>query len=162
MEGPPRQTPITPSSPRRCVNFAPYRHISWQVFGLAGCLLVPASQSISGPVLSTRRSFLLTAAGQLRILTGFPIKPNFAIGYREVKRLYQALTCQSTAIYRGICVNQADFFFERERRGEGHQIATVLGFAMNEGAMPLPSFAQFVSCKKMRRTRESVPLVVEI
>jgi hypothetical protein len=68
----------------------PYRHISWQVFGLAGHLLIPASQSIFqkiGPVLFTGCSFLLTAAGQLRILTGFPIKPNLAIGYREVKRL---------------------------------------------------------------------------
>jgi hypothetical protein len=36
-------------------------------------------------------SFLLTAAGQFRILTGFPIKPNLAIEYREVKILYQAL-----------------------------------------------------------------------
>jgi len=90
MEGPPRHTPITPSSPRRCVKFVPYRHISRQVFGLAGRLLIPASQPVFrkiGPVLSSGCSFLLTAAGQLRILTGFPIKPNLAIGYREVKRL---------------------------------------------------------------------------
>jgi len=55
MEGPPRHTPITPSSPRRCVKFVPYRHISRQVFGLAGRLLIPASQPVFrkiGPVLS--------------------------------------------------------------------------------------------------------------
>ena len=57
------------------------------------------------PVLCTGFSFLLTAAGQLRILTGFPIKPNLAIGYLEVKRLYQALWGASTAIYSGYHVN---------------------------------------------------------
>jgi len=34
------------------VNFVPYRHVSWQVFGLAGCLLAPASQ----PALRNRAS----------------------------------------------------------------------------------------------------------
>jgi len=37
-----------------------------------GYLLAPASQSIAEPVLLSERSFLLTAAGQFRILTGFP------------------------------------------------------------------------------------------
>ena len=55
-----------------------------QVFGLAGSLLTPASQSIIGPVLMSERSFLLTAAGQFRIFTGFPIKPNPAIGHHKV------------------------------------------------------------------------------
>jgi hypothetical protein len=50
---------------------------SWQVFGLAGYLLTPASQSMTGPVLVLERSFLFTAAGQLRILTGFPFQPDF-------------------------------------------------------------------------------------
>jgi hypothetical protein len=45
---------------------------SWQVFGLAGHLLTPASQFIAEPVLILGRSFLLTAAGQLRLFTGFP------------------------------------------------------------------------------------------
>ena len=88
----------------------PYRHVSRQVFGLAGRLLIPASQSIFrkiGPVLSTGCSFLLTAAGQPRILTGFPIKPNLAIGYREVKRLYQGPYTPSMAICRGYCANPA-------------------------------------------------------
>jgi hypothetical protein len=31
------------------------------------------------------RSFLLTAAGQFRTLTGFPFQPDFAISHREVK-----------------------------------------------------------------------------
>jgi hypothetical protein len=47
-----------------------------QVFGLAGCLLAPASQFMAEPVLSSERSFLLTAAGQFRIFTGFPFKPD--------------------------------------------------------------------------------------
>jgi|GEM_PF-4926534 len=45
---------------------------SWQVFGLAGRLLAPASQFVPKPVLFTECSFLLTAAGQFRSLTGFP------------------------------------------------------------------------------------------
>jgi hypothetical protein len=45
---------------------------SWQVFGLAGYLLTPASRFMAEPVLVSGLSFLLTAAGQLRILTGFP------------------------------------------------------------------------------------------
>jgi hypothetical protein len=47
-----------------------------QVFGLAGYLLAPASQFMAEPVLSSERSFLLTAAGQFRIFTGFPFKPD--------------------------------------------------------------------------------------
>jgi hypothetical protein len=43
---------------------------SWQVFGLAGHLLAQLPSFIK-PV-PIERSFLLTAAGQLRILTGFP------------------------------------------------------------------------------------------
>ena len=45
---------------------------SRQVFGLAGYLLAPASQSMAEPVLLSERSFLFTAAGQFRIFTGFP------------------------------------------------------------------------------------------
>jgi hypothetical protein len=49
------------------------RHSSRQVFGLAGFLVAPASQFVAEPVpIYKERSFLLTAAGQLRILTGFP------------------------------------------------------------------------------------------
>jgi hypothetical protein len=44
----------------------------WQVFGLAGYLLAPASQSVTEPVLVSELSFLLTAAGQFRTFTGFP------------------------------------------------------------------------------------------
>ena len=53
-----------------------------QVFGLAGTnlflfLLAVASQLVfCEPVHSIRRSFLLTAAGQFRIFTGFPQGPN--------------------------------------------------------------------------------------
>jgi hypothetical protein len=47
-----------------------------QVFGLAGFLLAPASQSMPEPVLFSERLFLLTAAGQFRIFTGFPFKPD--------------------------------------------------------------------------------------
>ncbi len=46
-----------------------------QVFRLTGCLLAPASQFMAEPVLRLERSFLLTAAGQFRIFTGFPFKP---------------------------------------------------------------------------------------
>ena len=47
---------------------------SWQVFGLAGYLLarLPGIQAMPVPI---GRSFLLTAAGQFRILTGFPSSP---------------------------------------------------------------------------------------
>jgi len=50
------------------------RHSSRQVFGLAGFLLTPASQFVAEPVLNEERSFLLTAAGQFRIHTGFPFQ----------------------------------------------------------------------------------------
>jgi len=55
-----------------------------QVFGLAGYLLTPASQSMAEPVLVSERSFLLTAAGQFRIFTGFPFKPDLSIEHRKV------------------------------------------------------------------------------
>jgi hypothetical protein len=45
---------------------------SWQVFGLAGSLVASASQFDQNQCLLSKLSFLLTAAGQLRILTGFP------------------------------------------------------------------------------------------
>jgi len=57
---------------------------SRQVFGLAGYLLAPASQFMAEPVLMSERSFLLTAAGQFRIYTGFPFNPDLAIRHREV------------------------------------------------------------------------------
>ena len=43
----------------------------WQVFGLCRLPTCPASQLYFKPV-PIGRSFLLTAAGQFRILTGFP------------------------------------------------------------------------------------------
>lgn len=61
--------------PRRCA----FPHACRQVFGLAGLqrgkrrfLISAASQPNEGPVLLARISFLFTAAGQFRILTGFP------------------------------------------------------------------------------------------
>jgi hypothetical protein len=45
---------------------------SWQVFGLAGHLLAPASRLEVNQCLRSERSFLLTAAGQFRSFTGFP------------------------------------------------------------------------------------------
>src|SRR5712691_6573109 len=52
-----------------------------QVFGLAGMqrksavfLISAASRPNAGPVLISRISFLLTAAGQFRIHTGFPFR----------------------------------------------------------------------------------------
>ena len=65
---------------------------SRQVFGLAGYLLAPASQYMAEPVLMSERSFLLTAAGQFRILTGFPFNPDLATGHREVVSLYLSET----------------------------------------------------------------------
>jgi hypothetical protein len=47
----------------------------WQVFGLAGCLLARLPSFKMKPV-PMGRSFLLTAAGQFRILTGFPSSPD--------------------------------------------------------------------------------------
>jgi hypothetical protein len=63
---------------------------SRQVFGLAGFLLAPASQFMAEPVLMSERSFLFTAAGQFRILTGFPFNPELAIRHREVNPVYPA------------------------------------------------------------------------
>ena len=63
---------------------------SRQVFGLAGYLLAPASQLMAEPVLMSERSFLFTAAGQFRILTGFPFNPDLAIRHREVNPVYPA------------------------------------------------------------------------
>jgi hypothetical protein len=67
-----------------CAYMLTIEQASRQVFGLAGYLLAPASQFMAEPVLMSERSFLLTAAGQFRILTGFPFKPDLAIGHREV------------------------------------------------------------------------------
>jgi hypothetical protein len=61
---------------------------SRQVFGLAGYLLAQLPSSWLNQCLISERSFLLTAAGQFRIHTGFPFQPNLAIGHREVTRLY--------------------------------------------------------------------------
>lgn len=84
---------------------------SWQVFGLAGRLLAPASRSISEPVPLSELSFLLTAAGQFRNCTGFPLKPDADIRYREVKTQYQAHRGASNTKSWGNCVNppQAEF-----------------------------------------------------
>ncbi len=68
--------PALPS--KACASHARYEHAFRQVFGLAGCLLTPASQSMAEPVLSLERSFLLTAAGQFQIFTGFPFKLDHA------------------------------------------------------------------------------------
>jgi len=46
----------------------------WQVFGLTGSTYLPDFPGIS-PSVFIRLSYLLTAAGQLRILTGFPFHP---------------------------------------------------------------------------------------
>ena len=52
---------------------------SWQVFGLTGYLLAPASQPVirlapvQASALPSERSFLHTAAGQFRFRTGFPL-----------------------------------------------------------------------------------------
>jgi hypothetical protein len=62
--------PALPS--KACEIYARLGHRLRQVFGLTGCLLAPASRFIAKPVLRLELSFLITAAGQLRILTGFP------------------------------------------------------------------------------------------
>ena len=74
--------PALPSE--ACADMLAIEQASRQVFGLAGYLLAPASQSMAEPVLMSERSFLLTAAGQFRILTGFPFNPDLAIRHREV------------------------------------------------------------------------------
>ena len=56
------------------MSSCPFGTAPWQVFGLAGYLLAPASQFMAEPVLFVERSFLLTAAGQFRIFTGFPFQ----------------------------------------------------------------------------------------
>lgn len=87
-----QQTANTRPSPRRRVHSCSrLSKSSRQVFGLAGYLLAPASQFMAEPVLLSERSFLLTAAGQFRILTGFPFNPNLAIRHREVVPVYRAL-----------------------------------------------------------------------
>src|SRR5215467_2759139 len=73
-------TSSSPTSPRRLARYS--RRVwrgYWQVFGLAGVAIPsngvstdPASRSWRKPVMFGC-SFLLTAAGQFRILTGFPL-----------------------------------------------------------------------------------------
>jgi len=56
------------------VKFVLFSTHSWQVFGLCRlptCFGFPAQPASA----CLKRSFLLTAAGQLRILTGFPFQP---------------------------------------------------------------------------------------
>jgi hypothetical protein len=59
--------------PRRRVRFCRYRQHLRQVFGLTGYLFAPASQSTTRVTSANLEfSFLITAAGQFRIFTGFP------------------------------------------------------------------------------------------
>ncbi len=84
----------------------------------------------------TGRSFLLTAAGQFRNLTGFPIKPDFAIGYREVKRLYQAYSDASTAIYRGTCA----YLEIAASRGKRPEFAAITAIRICQAVYPRKNF----------------------
>jgi hypothetical protein len=87
---PKRQT-ASPGLPLGGVcDFHAYWHDSRQVFGLAGCLLAPASQFKFCPWLDPNFtsalvgvSFLLTAAGQFRICAGFPFQVRLAIHHRK-------------------------------------------------------------------------------
>jgi hypothetical protein len=74
--------PAFPSEAR--ANHARCGQALRQVFGLTGFLLAPASQFMAEPVLRVERSFLLTAAGQFRIYTGFPFQPDLTIKRRKV------------------------------------------------------------------------------
>ena len=59
-------------SPRRRVHYVRCGHSLRQVFGLTGYLIAPASQSHIQTSAVSELSFLITAAGQFRTLTGFP------------------------------------------------------------------------------------------
>jgi len=77
-----RDHPILPSEVREI------RAISARFMAALRTGRLPTGSSFpvrDGPVLLEERSFLLTAAGQLRICTGFPFQPDLAIGHREVK-----------------------------------------------------------------------------
>jgi hypothetical protein len=50
---------------------------------LQAAYLLQLPGSFAEPVLSSERSFLLTAAGQFRILTGFPFKLDHVIEHHE-------------------------------------------------------------------------------
>ena len=76
---------------------------SWQVFGLTGRLLAPASQLVARTSAVTERSFLFTAAGQFRFRTGFPFHPVSSTGHREVKLLWHGLRTESIP-YLGVLV----------------------------------------------------------
>ena len=82
---------------------------SWQVFGLAGCLLAPASQLVTEPVLMSKRSFLLTAAGQFRLSTGFPFQPELAIRHRDVKpTLSRGSVLRQPKVLGVVCKSSSD------------------------------------------------------
>ena len=78
---------------------------SWQVFGLPGYLLAPASQFIAEPVLWSERSFLLPLRGSSGFSPDSLLSPISSIGRHEVKTLYQGLRTQSNPTYWARCAN---------------------------------------------------------
>ncbi len=62
---------------------ARHEHDSRQVFGLTGSLLASASQFMAEPVLLLQAFVPVTAAGQFRILTGFPFQSARKSGHRK-------------------------------------------------------------------------------
>ncbi len=79
-----------------------------QVFGLSGVfrngsfLLSAASQPSEEPVLKMRISFLITAAGQLRIHTGFPFATFHRDGWKRTGSLFSLThVCQLNAEMHG-------------------------------------------------------------
>jgi hypothetical protein len=73
---------------------------SWQVFGLAGILFarLPSSDSSQCQI---GRSFLLTAAGQFRVLTGFPSSPCAGAQGTTKQLNYNLGTVKEQAPYMG-------------------------------------------------------------
>ena len=86
---------ITRPSPRRRVRPCPvWARLLGRSSDLQAPYLLQLPSSWLNQCLISRRSFLLTAAGQFRIHTGFPFQPNLAIGHREVKPTLSRALCK--------------------------------------------------------------------
>ena len=75
---------------------------------LQAAYLLQLPSSMAEPVLMSERSFLLTAAGQFRILTGFPFKPDPTIRHRKVNRFYMPWEGRGTGKVLNSCKARLD------------------------------------------------------
>ena len=106
-----RYAAITRPSPRRRVHPRPiWTWLLGRSSDLQATYWLQLPSSLNEPVLLSECSFLLTAAGQFRILTGFPFKPDLAIRHHGVVRLYPSGKGQPK--YLGLVVKRTRYVYE--------------------------------------------------